>query len=172
MPAGVLAALAWAWLLLAAPALTNVAAEFFTAFLLGATWLALALCWLCLPFSSPGLLCSRRWLAAVAPITLGLLLALTDLGLLARVALGRGSLEAYAAAIPEGTDEPDHQPRRVGLFLIDGTESPSGAVLLYTSRSFIHRHGLALIPPDAEVPPRVRKLRRLVGNWHSFEWYY
>lgn len=64
-----------------------------------------------------------------------------------------------------------HPPRRVGLFWVDGTENKGGAVFLYTSSSFLNRHGIVYVPPGQATPSiKGRVNEQLVGPWHSFTW--
>jgi hypothetical protein len=86
------------------------------------------------------------------------------------VALSRPWLEDYARSVPPGTSESMHDPRWVGLFLVDGTEEHQGAVVLYTSHSWINRHGVMYDPSGAQRPPKFRNVAPLVGDWYRFEW--
>src|SRR5262249_28856902 len=65
-----LAILAWAWLLVALPFITDAGCPFVIVLLLAVAWLVLALLWLCLPSCVPGSLgsrtCRRWWLASAA----------------------------------------------------------------------------------------------------------
>src|SRR5579883_1330806 len=84
-----LAILAWAWLLVALPDLTDAAAAIPFAAYLAVIWLVLAVAWFVLPFVSPGGLRTkawrRWWLAAAAAGMTGLVLGFTDMGLRARL---------------------------------------------------------------------------------------
>src|SRR5437899_997592 len=82
-----LAVLAWLWLLVARPFLTDVACNLFVGGLLCGTWVLLALAWLLVGLV--GLRHSQTgrswWLAAIAGC-LGVGLTFTDAGLVARMA--------------------------------------------------------------------------------------
>jgi hypothetical protein len=92
----------------------------------------------------------------------------TDLGLTLRVALCEAALRDYAAKVSaEGVrDEP---PRWVGLFQVEEATVFDRGVYLYTSWSFLNRHGVAHLPPGSKPAPRT-SLRHLYGSWYSFEW--
>jgi hypothetical protein len=166
--------LAWLWLLLAIPSLTDVASSFVAGSLLAVGWLVFALAWLLLPLFRPGALGSpagKQWyLGAAAAGVLGLLLAFTDVGLRLRVAASEPPLRAYAAAVPPGGYGSLHEPHRVGLFLVDGTEERDGVILLYTSAGFLDRYGVAYNPGAKPLPAGRRQLRHLYGPWYSFRW--
>jgi hypothetical protein len=165
------AALAWAWLFFALLFLTDVSPGL-AGVVLFFTWYGLAITWLALPLV--GSLDSRAarhwWLTAGVAGCLGLVLAFTDIGLIARVAVCRPSLEAYAARVAPGTSDALHEPRWVGLFRVDGTKEEDGVVVLYTSHGFLDRYGLVFTPSGKEPPPGVRLGRRLIGPWHTFRW--
>lgn len=198
--ASILAALAWLWLVVALPFITDAACNMFATFVLGFTWMVLALSWLCGLFAVPFL--SRAWLARLILKTfdvtedeivpflfrssparlwwasaglaslLGLLLAFSDAGLILRVALSERALNAYVAAVPPGTQNSSHPNRLVGLFLVDGTEESNGVVALYTSKEFIDRHGIIFVPDGATAPGHLWDLRHLHGKWYSFRWHF
>ncbi len=141
---------------------------------LAGSWLLLAIAWLCLPVISGSFLHSRAgkawYLSAALAGLVGFLFAFTDLGLKLRIALCESRLTAYAANVGPETSETLHGARRVGLFEVDGTEERAGVVLLYTSRSWLNRHGLAYNPQGKQIQGRFRPLQRLYGPWYSFEW--
>ncbi len=171
--ARVLAAMTWLWFLAALPFLTDAACNFLMAGVLAISWMILALAWVCALLMRHSLLNSasarRWWLSAGLAGLLGLLLVYTDLGLLLRVALSERELNAYNAAVPSGTRNIIHSNRQVGLFLVDGTEEINGVVVLYTSSSFLDRHGVVFVP-DGAIPPSDLSTRHLFGPWYSFRW--
>jgi hypothetical protein len=174
--ARILAALAWLWLVVALPFITDAACNIFAAFVLGFAWMALALSWLCVLFAVPFLSRSssaRLWWASAGLAGLvGLLLAFSDAGLILRVALSERALNAYVATVPPGTKNYSHPNRLVGLFFVDGTEESNGVVALYTSSDFLDRHGIIFVPDGATVPEYLRGLRHLYGKWYSFWWHF
>src|SRR5262249_20598945 len=162
----ILAALAWLWLIVALPFITDAACDMFVALVLGFTWMALALSWLCglfavpfisrsssarlifktyfgvtedeiVPFLPPSSSARLWWASAGLAGLLGLLLAFSDAGLILRVALSERKLNAHVAAVPPGTNNSSHPNRLVGLFFVDGTEESNGVVALYTSSDFL-----------------------------------
>lgn len=169
-----LAAMAWLWLLIAIPFLTDAACNFFAGMALTLFWMLLALAWLAGLFFascfSPR--AGYLWLSAALAGVLGLLLTFTDLGFQLRVALSERWLTAYVSAVPLGAKDALHSERQVGLFGVDGTEESNGVVLLYTSHSFLDRHGIAYIPVGTVPPPQVRSLKHLFGPWYSFQWHF
>jgi hypothetical protein len=167
-----LAVLAWLWLLLALPFLTDAACNVFAGLFLFGTWLLLAVAWLFVGLVGlPHSLSSRLWWAAAVAGCLGVGLAFTDAGLLVRVALSQPWLEAYARQVPLDSRDTLHEPQWVGLFRVDGEENRGGAVFLYTSYGYLNRYGLAYIPSEQAFHQfsRMRK-RPLLGEWHVFEW--
>jgi hypothetical protein len=172
--ARLLALMAWLWLLAALPFVTDAACFLFVVALLAITWIMLALAWLCGLFEARYLLRSssarRWWLSAGLAGLLGLLLAFTDVGFILRVALSERALNAYVASVPPGTRNATHTNRPVGLFLVGGTEERDGVVVLYTSSSFLDRHGIAHIPEGAIPPSNLRSVKHLFGSWYSFRW--
>jgi hypothetical protein len=167
-----LAVLAWVWLVLALPFLTDVGCNFLVALFLAGTWLLLAVAWLVVGLARlPRHLPSRSWWLAAAAGCLGPCLMLTDAGLRARLEVSRPRLEAYAREIPTDTGDCYHEPRWVGLFRLDGTENRGGAVFLYTSHSFLNRHGLAYVPTDDRSRDFSRiRVHPLHGEWCRFDW--
>ena len=166
----VVAVLAWLWLLTALPFLTDVSSGLLAGFFLFFAWWMLAIAWFILLMGSFRSRRARCWsLSAALAGSLGLGLAFTDIGLVARVALCRPWLDTYASQVAPGTEESIHKPRWVGLFLVDGTEEKEGTVLLYRG-GFINRNGLVCIPPDKRSPSHVRHIQHLFGPWHRFEW--
>jgi hypothetical protein len=165
------AALAWLWLLAALPHLTDAACPLPVGLLLFATWVLLAVSWLAVGVFSRSRTGRLWWLAAGVAGCLGVVLAFTDIGLIARVAVSRPWLDVYARQVTPGTAAA-HEPRWVGLFLVEQTEEEGGVVFLYTSRGFINRNGLAYVPQEeGTVRFGGRRINdRLHGFWHSFEW--
>jgi hypothetical protein len=167
-----LAVWAWVWLVFALPFLTDAACNILVGLLLLGSWAVLALAWLVLGLVGlPRSLGSRWWWASAVAGCLGVVLALTDVGLAARVALSRPWLEDYARQVPRDKRNSSHEPRWVGLFRVDGTENQGGAVFLYTGTGYLNRYGVAYIPPD-ERPRDFDKIRTrpLLGPWESFVW--
>jgi hypothetical protein len=114
------------------------------------------------------------WLSAAAAGTLGFLLAVTPVGLMARVALCQRSLERYAGKVLQEGGKEFHQAQLVGLFLVNGEAQERGVALLYTSNGFLNRVGVAYIPPGTEPLPRIPRhhLEHLYGPWYRFEWHF
>jgi hypothetical protein len=113
----------------------------------------------------------RAWyVAAAAAGVLGLVLAFTDVGLIARVAASEPWLTAYVEEVTSGSGESPLPPRWVGLFDVQGTLEEDGAVVLFTSVDFIDRQGVAYLPPGKRLPPRCRGVRHLYGPWYRFDW--
>lgn len=170
-----LALMAWLWFLAALPFLTDAACQIFVAAILAILWMILAFTWLCGLFMARSLLRSssawKWWLSAGLAGLLGLLMAFTDVGFIARVALSDRALSAYVAAVPAGTENTTHSPRLVGLFLVDGTQESDGVVLLYTSTDFLDRHGIAYVPKGV-IPPSHLSMKHLFGQWYSFWWHF
>jgi hypothetical protein len=169
-----LACLSWLWLGASLPFLTDASCFIFVEFVLAGTWLLLAVAWLalCVPSFLLGRTERLWWLAAGAAGCLGLVLAFSDVGLMARIALCEPSLSSYAVQVPPGGGNPMHAAQPAGLFLIDGEENYQGIVFLYTSSAFINREGVAYVPPGTVVPPTIprRRLRHLYGPWYWFSW--
>jgi hypothetical protein len=165
------ALLTWVWLLLALPFLTNTSCDLFIGLPLGCIWLLLGAVWLVIPFAPPTAFYIRAkrncWLASGFAGLLGLVLAFTDLGLIVRVALSESSLSAYATQVAPRDGDWGHEPRLVGLFLVDGESNEEGIVYLYTGKAFIDRTGLALVPAGGKPSYRVR---HLYGPWYWFYW--
>jgi hypothetical protein len=170
----ILALFSWLWLLAAIPFLTDATCCFPIALLLGFSWCVLGAAWLCLPLVNRSAFTSRSWrrwyFAAASTGLFGLMLAFTDMGLIARVTLCEAWLNSYVADVPSGTSEFKHETRVVGLFGVDGTEEHEGVVLLYTSTGFLDRQGLAHAPPGSNAPSWVRLDRHLHGDWFHFVW--
>lgn len=172
--ARLLAVLAWLWVLIAAPFLTDASCNLYARIVLVFTWLALAIVWVCLPIFEPTTVFRsprgrRYWLSVALAGVLGLLLTSPHVGLTARVALSERWLTAYAQSVRSGRGQILHQPRMVGLFRVDETEVCDGAVLLFTSPSHQDGQGIAYVPPEVDVPSRVRLVRHLFGPWYRFE---
>jgi hypothetical protein len=169
-----IAVLAWLWLLLALPFLTDAACNMIAAMGLFMAWALLACAWLLIGLAGPAKAWTGKgwWIAAGVAGCLGVGLALTDAGLRVRVAVSRSWLDAYAEQVPADTRDRLHEPRWVGLFRVDGTESIDGTVFLYTSSSYLNRHGIVFVPPEQGAPQisRRRINGRLHGPWHSFTW--
>jgi hypothetical protein len=169
-----LAVLAWLWLLVAIPFLTDIGCDLLVGFLLFFTWLLMAVGWIVLAFPWRSKTLSSRlwWFGAGIAGCMGVGLAVTDVGLTVRVALSQPWLDAYAAQVPANTHDSRHKPRWVGLFRVDGTENEQGVVFLYTSQAFINREGLVYLPPGSGAGPfGLRYVQgRLSGPWHRFWW--
>jgi hypothetical protein len=174
--ARLLGTLAWLWLVVALPFLTDASCFFLIALVLAGSWLVLGVAWLGLPLVLPAALSTRSgrgwYLSAAAAGLLGLVLAFSDLGLVARVAVSDPWLTAYAAAVPPGTQERPPEPRWVGLFRVNETDEQDGVVMLYTSQDFLNRQGVARVRPGKTPPGRVRLVRHLYGPWYAFEWHF
>jgi hypothetical protein len=172
---GVLAACAAAWLVAALPSLTDVGVGYPLDLFLVGTWCMLAQDWVRLAHASPAeprlRPCRRMWLTAGTIIVLGAVLALTDLGLRARLYLCERQVAAYAAGVVPRADEYRHEPRKVGLFQVEGTMESHGMVTLNTTSGFVDRrpHGL-VYAPGHEGPLVYGKLRtsHLYGPWYAF----
>jgi hypothetical protein len=171
-PARAVAVFAWLWLLAALPFVTDAACDILAGLIIFFSWCFLAFWWAGMgavgwPLPGPA---RRWWLSAGLAGCLGPALALTDAGLIARVALSRPWLDAHAAGVVAGTNELPEGPHRVGLFVVDETREMDGVVVLYTGSGFLNRNGIARFP-DGPVPlPRIRYVRHLTGPWYRFEW--
>jgi hypothetical protein len=167
-----LAALAGLWLVIALPFLTDAACIFPAALFLLATWVVLAVAWVVVGLAGwPRSLRSRPWWFVAVAGCLGAHLSFSDAGLIARVTLSRPWLDAYAREVAPGTAAA-HEPRWVGLFLVEQTEEEGGVVFLYTSRGFLDRHGLAYAPGVRRKSLFGGRIidRPLDGPWHTFVW--
>jgi hypothetical protein len=163
---------AWLWLAVAIPSLTDAACNFFLWLLLAASGGSLGVAWLALTCAKPSLLrppAGAWWLAVPAAGALGVGLLVTDLGLRLRVALCEDSLSRLVAAVKPG--EQDHEPRWVGLFQVQEVHEYQGGVYLFTSQSWLNRHGVAYLPDGAPVEPRM-SVCHLYGPWYSFDWFF
>jgi hypothetical protein len=115
----------------------------------------------------------RAWcLTAVAPIAVGLILWFTDIGFSFRFALSKSALDDYVANANREEMKFWNDPRRVGLFLVDGVEEYEGAVFLYTSNGFLNRYGIAYVPSGQNPPPRRFLIKNLSGPWYTFGWHF
>lgn len=168
------AVLTWGWLIVALPFVTDAACNIFLVFLFSLAWLALAATWLAFAPSLrrfngwPDL---RWWLSAGMAGLVGLVLAFTDIGLMARIALCEPALVRHAEDVrTAGGNDAVHGFRPVGLFLVDGEEYVDGVLFLYTSHGFIDREGIAYFPAEKGKPPNVsrRRMRHLYGSWYWF----
>src|SRR5437870_4905178 len=93
----VLAWLSWGWLAAAVPFITDASTPFLIGIGLAGSWLLLEVCWLMVPFVPPGLRYRsdwQWWLAAGTAGALGYLLAVTNVGLMARIAMCESSLSS------------------------------------------------------------------------------
>ena len=108
------------------------------------------------------------WFSVPFAGALAIGLALTDWGLMLRVALCEAELADYAATVSaEGL--PADLPGRVGLFHVDWVTTYDGGVYFYTATSFLNRHGVAHLPPGSKPAPRTF-VRHLYGRWYRFDW--
>ncbi len=170
----VLAVLAWLWLGLTIAFELGLIQFFLFDLLLAAGWLALAVAWLLVLILLRDSLRPRSgklWYgSATLTLVLGWVLTFAGLGLTVRVALSEPQLLAYVAEVPPGSREFTHEPRRVGLLLIDGDEGFEGLVLLYTPGGFIDREGVAYNPSGRAMPERTAITGHLYGPWYRFVW--
>jgi hypothetical protein len=172
----ILTAIAWLWVIVAIPFLTDTGCHLFIGGPLALTWLGLGFTTFCSLFLMPETFKSLRgvcwWFLLFVALLVGLSLFYTQIGLKARVRLSEKSLENYVARVPAGTKAINHADQQVGLFLVDGIEERKGAVLLYTSdEGFLDRNGLAYIP-DGVDPPTGVGLQHLFGPWYWFHWHF
>jgi hypothetical protein len=171
-----LAVFAWIWLLVAIPFLTDAASPFPIGCGLALSWFALAVAWWTMPFVSAGGIFSKPWrqhwlLAGIAG-ALGLCLAFTNIGLIARLYLCDRQLAAYATSFAPGAREVDRDdPAIIGLFNVEETEEYQGAVYLYMGWGFLDRGGLVYFP-GIGAPPNPGRIstHHLYGPWHRFRW--
>lgn len=176
--AGVLALLAWLWLVVALPFLTDASCHFLIGFALAGSWLLLGFIWICFLLSAPDVLrfrsARRWWVLAGSAGCLGLFLAFTKVGLILRIALCETSLSHYASQVMVDGRDFVHAPQRVGLFWIDGEESYQDVVFLYTSQAFLNREGVAYVPPGTTPPEHIprRYLKHLYGPWYWCCWHF
>jgi hypothetical protein len=163
--------LAWLWFLLAIPFVTDAACRFDAFLLLAWSGGLIGFVWLVVTLVYPALLkrpTRLRWLSVPLAGLLVVVLMVTGWGLLVRVFLCEGSLQDSVANVPANS-EADWSPRRVGLFWVEDVKEYDGGVYLFTTQSFVSRHGVAHIPDGIQVAPRV-SVRHLYGSWYSFEW--
>ncbi len=104
------------------------------------------------------------WLTVPLAGLLGIVLVTTEVGLLARVALSDTALRKHIAKA-----QPAAPQCWVGLFQVEESRSYDGGVYLFTSHSWLNRHGVAHIPAGSKIAPRIR-VRHLYGEWFRFEW--
>lgn len=179
LAAGALAVLAGIWLSIASPFITDVSCNWLVSAVLLVSWISLA----CLAIGFVPVYFSLApprprswipvhcWLAAVAFLALGLISAVTDLGLILRVKVSEPWLNEYVAQVEAGTSERHEPSRRVGLIFVDETFERQGVILLYSCDcGFLNRCGVAYVPQGARLPGRIGLLRNLSGRWYSFEW--
>jgi hypothetical protein len=166
---------AMVWLVAALPIVTDAGAAYPVSLFLGAAWWLLAWAWVRLPFRSLAELRSRPWrrwwLTAGAIVVPGAVLAMTDLGTVARLYLCEHEVTAYVAGVAPKTAEYQHEPRRVGLFRVVGTAESHGIVTVETTTGFLDRHIHGLVyAPQAQGELRSGKLqsRHLYGPWYAF----
>jgi hypothetical protein len=166
-----IAAFAWLWLIAGIPFLTDAACNFMLELLLGVSGYTIGVVWVIFSWQRPALLLRpvRAWWLSV-PVcgALGLTLLITDWDLALRVALCEDSLGEFVANVQPGAAT-DLTPHWVGLFYVEQVQEYQGGVYLFTSRSFLNRHGVAHIPPGVGVAPRMR-VDHLYGPWYNFEW--
>jgi hypothetical protein len=170
LAARVLAGGTWVWLLFAVVHFTDAACSVFAFFDVAATGLVLGFLWISFTALDPWLLRRYVWLSVPFAGALAVGLALTDWGLVLRVALCEADLADCAATVSAGR-LPEDLPGRVGLFHVDWVTRYDGGVYFYTSTSFLNRHGVAHLPPGAKPAPRT-SIRHLYGRWYSFEWFF
>jgi hypothetical protein len=171
----VLVVCAMVWLVAALPILTDAGAAYPVSLFLGGVWWLLAWAWVRLPFRSLAELRSRAWrrwwLTAGVIVVPGGVLAMTDLGTIARLYLREHEVKAYVAGVAPKTAEFQHEPRGVGLFRVVGTSEYGGMVELKLTTGFLDTrpHGL-LYAPERNVPPWNNKLqtRHLYGPWYAY----
>jgi hypothetical protein len=171
---GLLIACAALWVVLALAFMTVVNGYPLSVVLAGAWWL-LAYAWVRLPFLSSAAVRSRPWrrlwLTAGAIVVPGAVLAMTDVGLMARLYLCEPQVAAYVASVAPGTSDYRHEPRGVGLFQVVGTREYHGDVELWTSPGFmdISHHGLVYAPEWAAAPSGGKiKYWHVYGPWYAF----
>ncbi len=173
----VLAVLAWLWLV------TTVVFRVPVLVLAGG-WLALGAAWV---YLLVGRRFPRPWagdlgfgtaaLAAVLGL-LGFLQSSSRFGpdLAEQVAQSEPELLAYIGQLAPGSWEIRHEPRRVGVLVIDGTEELDGLVLLYIpaekGRYDINRYGVAYNSSGRPMPGRTGITEHLYGPWYRFVWWF
>jgi hypothetical protein len=168
--ARILLRVAWLWFAVAVVYLTDAACFFMTFFALLGSGMVIGFVWVIFTHLWPRLLSKpirRFWLSIPLAGVLAVILA-TDIGLLLRVSLCDRVLRDHVTSVaPHGVKE--EQSRWIGLFQVDETRVYDGGVYLYTSHSWLNRHGIAHIPVGSKLAPRTN-LRHLYGQWFSFEW--
>ncbi len=145
-PAAILVIGAWVWLLLVTASLFGAIDYSMEVLFLGGTGFVIGLSWLVGTVGWPGLLLPPRlkwWLSVAPACVLGLILAVTDYGLMLRIAVSESALEDYVASLPDGTTR---TPCQVGLFQVEGVTNNQGSVFLYTGDDFLGEHGIAYLP--------------------------
>jgi hypothetical protein len=165
-------AAAWLWFLAALPFFTDAACDFFVFFVLGFAGVLIGISWLTLTSALPRL---RRpptlwwWLSVPMVGILACVLLASDWPFALRVALSERALQRHVDAFPRDTP-PDRVPRWVGLLHVNETEESDGAVFIYTSTSYLNRHGVAHIPPGSNPMLKIVRRQHLYGDWYKFEW--
>jgi hypothetical protein len=172
----ILALLGGLWILVAIPFLTDAGCNILVGGVLALCWFVGGLFWYALALSRPALLRSRPerylWLGIGIVGVLGLLLAKTDIGLIARVALCEETLASYAEQVPPEGEALSLEPRQVGLFYVNRVQNYDGVVFLHTSSyGWLDEAGIAYVKPGTHALIIDRRSRHLFGPWYWFYWH-
>lgn len=168
----IIVAMAWLWLLFAIAFLTDADCDFLVFLALFVSGLMLAQVWFILTPLFWHKLHSHAgcwWFSVPLAGGLGLFLALTDYGLVLRVALSEPWLNRHVQDVAEGVNS-GKAPGWQGLMRVEKTEQDKGAFFLYASGGFLNRNGVAYLPHDNISPPPRIALGHLYGRWYRFTW--
>jgi hypothetical protein len=162
--------LASLWLLAVVPFFSDAACNSFLTLLFLGSGALLGLFWVAVSIGRPSLLrppAAKWWFMVPIAGLMGLFLLVSDRDLALRVWLCEEVLQNRVDDVNSGNN-PERAPGWVGLFHVDDTRCYDGGTYLYTSSSFINRHGVAHVPPGCQPMPRTR-IKQLYGPWYSFE---
>jgi hypothetical protein len=165
------AVIAWLWLLIAVPFVSEPHHNLFAMLFLGASGFCIGMTWVLYSVTWPQFLSqpSRKWWLSI-PLagSLGVALLFSNYGLALRIMLCENSLREYIATVPPGQPA-DGKVQWIGLFRVEEVTEYQGAVYFYTGAGFLDRSGLAYIPPGLLPTPKIR-VHHLYGPWYTFVW--
>src|SRR5262249_6436668 len=158
------------WFAFAVVYLTDAACDFTIFFALLCSGIAIGFVWVIITLLSHRLRTkpSCLWFSVPLGGAVASVLAVRGAGLALRVYLCDGALGEYVVSVPpEGIRK--EQAQWIGLFRVEEATVCDGGVYLYTSQSWLNRHGVAHIPIGSKVAPRT-SVQHLYGQWFRFEW--
>lgn len=170
-----LAAASWLWAVLCLPSATNAAVGLDFCLLLplgGIIGLTVAGVSLGLLWNGFGRVRRTRtvalWTLCLLAFAWTWLLLLTDVGLMARIALSERALLAAAEIIePYGSTS---DAGWIGLFRVSRIERNGEAIAFETAPVFMDSYGLLYLPPGSAAPTGWRVQEHLIGNWYRGFW--